>query len=71
MNDYNNAAEFLHELHLKVASEGTLQEKIAYGNALATLSLSQEISALNPQNTTSFDEDGNRFNGWGTAIPNA
>jgi len=40
-------------------------QKLKVAEVAALLSIAQELSALNPQNTMKRDEDGNEVNGWG------
>ncbi|WP_336705781.1 hypothetical protein [Micrococcus terreus] len=46
----------------------TVDQRLKAAEVAALLSIAQEISALNPQNTTTRDEDGSVRNGWGTVI---
>jgi hypothetical protein len=49
----------------------TVDQRIKVAEVAALLSIAQELSALNPQNTSSRDEDGNRVNGWGIVTKKA
>lgn len=50
---------------LKDAGGGTISERIALAQVKATLSVSQEISDLNPRNNMSSNSQGKSINGWG------
>ena len=43
----------------------TVDQRIEVAKVAALLSISQELSALNPQNTSYRDDEGNARNGWG------
>lgn len=43
----------------------TVDQRIEVAKVAALLSISQELSALNPQNTSYKDSDGKARNGWG------
>jgi len=43
----------------------TVDQRLKVAEIAALLSIAQELSALNPQNTSSRDEEGNTVNGWG------
>lgn len=43
-------------------------QRLKAAEIAALLSIAQEISSLNPNNTTSRDKDGVLRNGWGIAI---
>lgn len=43
----------------------TVDQRLKVAEVAALLSIAQELSALNPQNKSSRDEDGNTVNGWG------
>lgn len=43
----------------------SIDQRLKVAEVAALLSIAQEISALNPQNTTFTDKDGIRRNGWG------
>ena len=43
----------------------TIDQRIAVAQAHAMLSIAQELSSLNPQNTSYRDNDGQARNGWG------
>lgn len=74
-DDYANAWDALAEALGAAAglSRGSLTEqdhlsfdqRIEVAKVAALLSISQELSALNPQNTKYRDSDGNVRNGWG------
>jgi thiamine biosynthesis protein ThiC len=49
----------------------TLDQRLKVAEVAALLSIAQELSALNPQNTSSRDEEGNTVNGWGVVIKKA
>lgn len=42
----------------------TIDQRIAIAQVQATLSLAQEVSGQNPQNSSYRDEDGQFRNGW-------
>jgi len=75
MSDYNTAWSALTEAigAAKGQSSGsvtdvdhlTVDQQLKVAEVAALLSISQELSALNPQNTSSRDDDGNTVNGWG------
>lgn len=46
----------------------TIDQRLQVAQVAALLSIAQELSALNPQNTTTHDGDGTKRNGWGTII---
>ncbi|MEE2522635.1 hypothetical protein V1639_10725 [Pseudarthrobacter sp. J75] len=80
-NDYSTAWDSLAETigAAKGQSSGsitdvdhlTVDQRLKVAEVAALLSIAQELSALNPQNTTSFDEDGNEINGWGAVTKKA
>jgi hypothetical protein len=43
----------------------TIDQRIAIAQSHAMLSVAQELSSLNPQNSSYFDNDGEVRNGWG------
>lgn len=49
----------------------TVDQRIKVAEVAALLSIAQELSALNPRNTSSSDEDGNEVNGWGVVTTKA
>ncbi|MGO4491148.1 hypothetical protein AB4Y86_03495 [Arthrobacter sp. 2YAF22_2] len=49
----------------------TIDQRIKVAEVAALLSIAQELSALNPQNTSSRDDDGNQVNGWGVITKRA
>lgn len=49
----------------------TVDQRLKVAEVAALLSIAQELSALNPQNTSSRDEDGNMVNGWGVVTKKA
>lgn len=75
MNDYSVAWDSLNEAigADKGQSSGSItdvdhlstDQRLKVAEVAALLSIAQEISALNPQNTMSRDKDGNERNGWG------
>lgn len=75
MNDYATAWDSLAETigAAKDSSSGTIldldhlttDQRLKVAEVTALLSIAQELSALNPQNTTTRDEDGTARNGWG------
>lgn len=46
----------------------TVDQQLKVAEIAALLSISQEISSLNPNNTIHFGEDGKKRNGWGLEI---
>ena len=46
----------------------TIDQRLKVAEVSALLSIAQELSALNPNNTTSYDDKGNKFNGWGVQL---
>ncbi|MCC3278411.1 hypothetical protein LJ754_04465 [Arthrobacter sp. zg-Y40] len=49
----------------------TVDQRLKVAEVAALLSIAQEISALNPQNTTTSDDQGNQVNGWGIIMKKA
>ncbi|MDQ0923097.1 hypothetical protein QF038_001605 [Pseudarthrobacter sp. W1I19] len=49
----------------------TVDQRLKVAEVAALLSIAQELSALNPQNTSSRDDDGNTVNGWGVVTKKA
>lgn len=49
----------------------TVDQRLKVAEIAALLSIAQELSALNPQNTSSLDEEGNTVNGWGIVTAKA
>ena len=49
---------------LESENDLTVDQKLQALQVLALLSISQELSAINPQNTMYRDSDGNARNGW-------
>lgn len=49
----------------------TVDQQLKVAEVAALLSISQELSALNPQNTSSRDDEGNTVNGWGIVTKKA
>lgn len=49
----------------------TVDQRLKVAEVAALLSISQELSALNPQNTSARDDDGNTVNGWGIVTKKA
>lgn len=47
----------------------SFEQRIQVAQVAALLSISQEISALNPNNQIGFDGEGNKINAWGIRIP--
>lgn len=47
----------------------TVDQQLKVAEVAALLSIAQEISSFNPNNTISFGSDGVRRNGWGIEIP--
>lgn len=70
MSDYGTAWTILNSVaggdfvgdHLDELSP---DQKLKAAEVVALLSISQELSSLNPQNTTSYGKDGITRNGWG------
>lgn len=81
MSDYNTAWSALTEAigAAKGHSSGsitdvdhlTVDQRLKVAEVAALLSISQELCALNPQSTSSRDEDGNTVNGWGIVTKKA
>lgn len=70
MSDYNAAWKALNSVSGGQPIEDSLEaltvdQKIKVAEVIALISISQELSALNPQNTTTYDDDGAKRNGWG------
>lgn len=75
MSDYNTAWDSLAEAigTAKGASSGsitdtthmTIDQRLKVAEIAALLSISQELSALNPKNESYKDGEGNERNGWG------
>lgn len=80
-NDYSTAWDALAETigAAKGQSSGSItdiehldtDQRLKVVEIAALLSIAQEVSALNPQNTSSRDEDGNEVNGWGIVTKKA
>lgn len=76
MTDYSTAWDSLAETigHAQERSTGSItdlegldiDQRLKVAEVAALLSIAQELSALNPQNSMSRDEEGNTRNGWGT-----
>lgn len=49
----------------------TVDQRLKVAEVAALLSIAQEVSAFNPQNTSTRDEDGNTVNGWGVVTKKA
>lgn len=49
----------------------TVDQRLKVAEIAALLSIAQELSALNPQNSSSRDEEGNTVNGWGIVTKKA
>ncbi|WP_275778985.1 hypothetical protein [Paenarthrobacter sp. Y-19] len=49
----------------------TVDQQLKAAEVAALLAIAQEISALNPNNSMSRDEDGNEVNGWGIVTKKA
>jgi hypothetical protein len=49
----------------------TVDQRLKVAEVAALLSIAQELSALNPQNKSTRDEEGNEVNGWGTVTKKA
>ena len=74
-NDYSTAWDALTEAigAAKGRSSGsigdqehlTVDQRLKVAEVAALLSIAQELSALNPQNTSTNDGEGNQVNGWG------
>ncbi|WP_426319951.1 hypothetical protein [Microbacterium sp. E-13] len=47
----------------------TVDQQLKVAEVAALLSIAQEISALNPNNTYGFDSEGKKRNAWGFEIP--
>ncbi len=80
-NDYSTAWDALTEAigAAKGQSAGsitdqdhlTVDQRLKVAEVAALLSIAQELSALNPQNTSSHDDVGNTVNGWGVITKKA
>lgn len=80
MSDYNTAWDALTEAigAAKGSTAGsiteqehlTVDQRIEVAKVAALLSISQELSGLNPQNLTYKDGEGNERNGWGNRTHN-
>lgn len=46
----------------------SVDQRLKVAEITALLSIAQELSALNPQNTTTRDKDGIARNGWGFPV---
>ena len=78
-NDYANAWDALSTAigAAKGESSGSIEdidhltfdEQIKVAQVAALLSISQELSALNPQNTKSRAKDGTWVDGWNRPVP--
>lgn len=49
----------------------TVDQRLKVAEVAALLSIAQELSSLNPQNTTTSDDQGNQLNGWGIVTKKA
>lgn len=65
MNLWAETMDELARIEREAKGELSLDQRIRIQLAYAVLSASQEISALNPQNTTYRDKSGALRNGWG------
>ncbi|UWX97356.1 hypothetical protein N2K95_01260 [Arthrobacter zhaoxinii] len=80
-NDYSTAWDALTEAigAAKGSSAGsiadqdhlTVDQRLKVAEIAALLSIAQELSSLNPQNTTTSDDQGNQVNGWGIVTKKA
>lgn len=74
-NDYSRAWDALGEAIGAAKGESSgyfddqehlnFDQRLKVAEVAALLSIAQELSALNPQNTMSRDDEGNKRNGWG------
>lgn len=55
----------INEIEEEGGKELTIDQRIAIAQVRATLSVAQELSGLNPQNSSYRDKDGELRNGWG------
>lgn len=62
MTDYDNTWERLGAIDYDAL---TIDQQIEFLKVQALLSINQELSGLNPQNTTTNGRDGIVRNGWG------
>ncbi|CAN5596830.1 hypothetical protein BH24ACT11_BH24ACT11_19950 [soil metagenome] len=46
----------------------TIDQRLKVAEVAALLSIAQELSSLNPQNTVTYDRDGTERNGWGFRV---
>ena len=70
MNDYAKAWDALGQIKGGFIGdhfdELSIDQQLKAAEVMALLSIAQELSALNPQNTTYRDSSGKLRNGWGT-----
>jgi hypothetical protein len=55
----------INEIKQEGGEELTIDQRIAIAQVRATLSVAQELSCLNPQNSSYRDKDAELRNGWG------
>lgn len=65
MNLWHEVFDDLTEIQQDIGKEPTIDQRLQIAQIRALLSIGQELSALNPQNTTYRDAQGNTRNGWG------
>lgn len=65
MSDYNATWERLGDIDYDAL---TVDQQIEFLKVQALLSINQELSALNPQNTITNGRDGIVRNGWGLPV---
>jgi hypothetical protein len=73
VSDYNNAWSILNSVsggdYIGDNLDGlTTDQKLKAAEVVALLAIAQELSALNPQNTMTRDDDGTVRNGWGLTV---
>jgi hypothetical protein len=66
---WNEAAADVTSIEEKLGEDATPEQLIQLTQIRALLSISQQISNLNPANATYFGEDGVKLNGWGFRSP--
>lgn len=68
MNDYATASDRIFALQREIDESDDLALKLEFAKTLTLLSISQELSALNPQNTKTRGPQGEWVNGWGLPV---
>lgn len=67
MNLWHESLDELLRIETDLGDSATADRRIELVKARALLSISQELSSINPQNTSYTGTDGEKRNGWGMA----